>query len=152
MFLRRGWKREPSKWPGFSWMILLWQLERLFSWYRWSQTYLVDLAYNLGWDFQWHDVRHLKRQRSFISWKRICRFISSQVAEKLDFWGNHRALNLEQGQRIKSACMFYSTLSPGDPVPGRDQVWAAGYGEVDSGSGRHSSPGSLWEKIIWISL
>ena len=41
---------------------------------------------------------------------------------------------------------FTSTLSPGDPVSGRDQVRTAGYGEVDSGSGRHSSPGSLWEK------
>ena len=46
-------------------------------------------------------------------------------------------------RRSSQLVCFTSTLSPGDPVPGRDQVWAAGYGEVDSGSGRHSSPGSL---------
>ena len=45
-----------------------------------------------------------------------------------------------------SLYVYTSTLSPGDPVSGRDQVRTAGYGEVDSGSGRHSSPGSLWEK------
>ena len=51
--------------------------------------------------------------------------------------------------RVRGSCQFVcstSTLSPGDPVSGRDQVRTAGYGEVDSGSGRHSSPGPLWEK------